>query len=198
MLIFGLELFPLPTIGLLNGWILLVIFYVAELGLVLSFPKGTRGRLFKYDHSKWTKRHRIVLIIGKILALIVLIVIIVSPLKLGTPVFYLGMLFYIIGLTGFIIALINYRNTPPNQPVIRGLYQYSRNPQVLTILIVMLGTSLAIGSGIILIILLISATLTRVRIIEEEKACLEQYGAAYREYMERVPRYLIIRTKSTK
>ena len=195
MQFFGLELFQILTIGLLNGWILLAIFYGIELVLVLSFPKGTRGRLFEYDHSKWTKHHRIILIIGKTFTLILIFLIIFSPLKLGTPVFYLGMLFYIIGLTGFIIAIVNYRNTPLDQPVTSGLYRYSRNPQVLTILIIMLGISLAVGSGIFLIILLFSTILTRVRIIEEEKACLKQYGDAYREYMERVPRYLIIRTK---
>jgi protein-S-isoprenylcysteine O-methyltransferase Ste14 len=192
---FGLELFQTLTIGVLNGWILLAVFYIIELILVLSFPKGTRRRLFEYDHSKWAKHHRIILIVGKTFALIIIILIIFSPLKLGTPVFYLGMIFYIIGLTGFIIAIINYRNTPLHQPVTRGLYRYSRNPQVLTILIIMLGISLAVGSGIFLIVLIISAILTRVRIIEEEKACLEQYGDAYREYMKQVPRYLIIRTK---
>ena len=196
MQLFGLELFQILTIGLLNGWILLAIFYSIELVLVLSFPKGTRRRLFEYDHSKWTKQHRIILLIGKTFAFIIIILVVFSPLKLGTPVFYLGMMFYIIGLTGFIIAIINYRNTPVDQPVTRGLYRYSRNPQVLTILIIMLGISLAVGSGIFIIVLLISAIFSRVRIIEEEKACLEQYGDAYREYMERVPRYLILRTKT--
>ncbi len=195
MQLFGLELFQILTIGLLNGWILLAIFYSIELVLVLSFPKGTRRRLFEYDHSKWTKQHRIILLIGKTFALIIIILIVFSPLKLGSTVFYLGMIFYIIGVAGFIMAIINYRNTPIDQPVTRGFYRYSRNPQVLTILIIMLGISLTVGSGIFLIVLLLSAILSRVRIIEEEKACLEQYGDAYREYMERVPRYLIIRTK---
>ena len=197
MQFFGLELFQILTIGLLNGWILLATFYIIELVLVLSFPKGARRRLFEYDHSKWKKHHRIILIIGKTFALILIILIIFSPLKLGTPMFYLGMIFYIIGLAGFIIAIINYKNTPLDQPVTQGLYRYSRNPQVLTILIIMLGISLAVGSVIFLIVLLISAILSRVRILEEEKACLEQYGDAYREYMERVPRYFLIRTKTS-
>jgi protein-S-isoprenylcysteine O-methyltransferase Ste14 len=133
--------------------------------------------------------------LGKTLALVVIILFFLSPLKLGTPIFYLGIIFYIIGVTGFIIAVINYRNTPLDQPVTRGLYQYSRNPQVLTLIIIMFGLGLAIGSGLVLIILTLSSILTRVRILEEERACLVQYGTAYREYMERVPRYLVVRTK---
>jgi protein-S-isoprenylcysteine O-methyltransferase Ste14 len=29
------------------------------------------------------------------------------------------------------------------------------------------------------------------RIVAEEKACLQQYGESYRSYMQRVPRYLL-------
>jgi hypothetical protein len=87
MQLFGLELFPVLAIALVNGWILLICFYLIELVLVLSFPKGTRKRLFEYDHSKWSKRHRIALVLGKTLALVMLILIFFSPLKIGTPVF---------------------------------------------------------------------------------------------------------------
>jgi protein-S-isoprenylcysteine O-methyltransferase Ste14 len=195
MQLFGLELFPVLSIALLNGWILLVGFYLIELLLVLSFPKGTRYRLFEYDRSKWSKRRRIAFIIGKIIALFTILIIFFSPLKISTPIFYLGIIVYLIGVTGFIIAVINYRNTSLNQPVTHGFYRYSRNPQILSIILVMLGAGLAIGSGFVLIIIIISSIFTRVRILEEERACLEQYGTAYREYMERVPRYLIVRTK---
>lgn len=116
-------------------------------------------------------------------------------MKIGTAFFYIGTIIYTIGLVGFIIALINFRNTPPDQPVTHGLYRYSRNPQVLTLIIIMIGIGFAVGSGIALIFLLISSIFTRGRLIEEEKVCLEQYGEAYREYLERVPRYLFIRTK---
>ncbi|MFX1510946.1 MAG: methyltransferase family protein [Promethearchaeota archaeon] len=195
MCLFGLELFPMLTLGLLNGWILLTIFFITELVLVLSFPKSTRGRLFEYAHSKWARHHRVMLIIGKTFGLLYILLLFFSPLKLSSPFFYLGMIFYIVGLSGFVIAIINFRSTPMNQPVTHGLYRYSRNPQILTILITMLGISLAVGSGMALILLLLSTVFSRVRIIEEEKACLAQYGEAYREYLERVPRYLIIRTK---
>jgi protein-S-isoprenylcysteine O-methyltransferase Ste14 len=198
MCLFGLELFPMLTLGLLNGWILLTIFFITELVLVLSFPKGMRGRLFEYTHSKWKTHRRVILIIGKTFGLLYILLLAFSPLKLSSPLFYLGMIFYIVGLTGFVIAIINFRNTPPNQPVTRGLYRYSRNPQILTMLVTMLGISFAVGSGVALIVLLLSTFFSRVRIIEEEKACLAQYGEAYREYLERVPRFLLIRTKVSK
>jgi len=191
----GMELFPTLTIGWWNGWILLVILYVVELILVLSFPKDRRGRLFEYDHSRWRKRHRALFVIGKSLSLICLLLIAFTPLKIDKPVFFLGLFIYAIGLVGFTIALDNFRNTPLDQPVTRGIYRISRNPQVLTLFIIVLGICLAIGSWVAVLVQFLSAIFNRARILEEEKACLENYGGSYRDYMKRVPRFLLIKTR---
>jgi len=189
-----MEIFPLLGLGLLNGWILLATFWVFELILVLMFPKGTRGRLFEYDHSRWSKKNRIIFVIGRILAFICLLFVFFSPLKIGSLIFLLGVIIYAIGVSGFVIALMSFKYTPRDQPVTRGFYRISRNPQVLSIFIMSLGMCLAIGSWIALFFLLLGALFSRARILEEEKACIEQYGEAYRTYMRRVPRYLMIKT----
>ncbi len=191
----GMELFPTLTIDWWNGWILLVILYIVELMLVLSFPKNRRGRLFEYDHSRWSKRHRALFVIGKSLSLICLLLIAFAPLKMDEPVFFLGLFIYTIGLVGFTIALVNFRNTPLDQPVTRGFYSISRNPQVLTLFIIVLGICLTIGSWIAVFVQFLSAIFNRVRLLEEEKACLENYGGNYQVYMKRVPRYLLIKTR---
>lgn len=128
-----MEIFPLIVLGLFNGWILLAIFWATEVMLVLTFPKETRGRLFQYDRSRWSRKHRALFIIGRFLAIVCLILVFLSPLKIGSANFLLGALIYIIGLAGFAIALINFRNTPMDQPVTCGFYRISRNPQVLNI-----------------------------------------------------------------
>jgi protein-S-isoprenylcysteine O-methyltransferase Ste14 len=189
-----MEIFPLLGLGLLNGWLLLAIFWVSELILVLIFPKGTRGRLFEYDHSRWSKKNRVLFVIGRILAFICLILVFFSPLKIESINFFVGVIIYAIGLSGFAIALISFRNTPKDKPVSRGFYRISRNPQVLSIFIISLGMCLAIGSWTALFFLILGAVFSRARILEEEKACIEQYGEAYRTYMSRVPRYLVIKT----
>ncbi|MFX1563819.1 MAG: methyltransferase family protein [Promethearchaeota archaeon] len=190
-----MEIFPLLGLGILNGWILLAIFWATEVIFVLMFPKGTRGRLFKYDHSRWSKKNRILFVIGRIIALICLILVFFTPLKIGSINFLLGIIIYAIGLTGFATALTNFKNTPKDQPVISGIYRISRNPQVLSIFIISLGMCLAIGSWIAILFLLVGGVFSRVRLLEEERDCLEQYGEAYRTYMTSVPRYLLIKTR---
>jgi protein-S-isoprenylcysteine O-methyltransferase Ste14 len=190
----GMELFPVVQVGWLNGWVLLAILWAVEGVLVLYFPKGSRGRLFEYDHSRWSRRHRVYLIVGKSLALVCIVLFVFTPLKVGTAAFALGVALYLTGLIGFAAALLSFRNTPADQPVIRGIYRVSRNPQVLTLFVTTLGIALAVGSWSALGVLILSAVFGRGRVLEEEKACLDRYGEAYRAYIKRVPRYLLIKT----
>jgi protein-S-isoprenylcysteine O-methyltransferase Ste14 len=98
---------------------------------------------------------------------------------------------YVLGFVGFVMALFNFKYTPMNQPVTEGLYRFSRNPQWVMFAIVMLSTGIAVGSGIAVLLLSVRIVFNHFRILGEERACLEQYGDAYREYMERAPRYML-------
>ena len=63
------------------------------------------------------------------------------------------------------------------------------------LLVAGVGISLAIGSWIALLLLVTASLFGRSRILAEERALLEQYGNSYRDYVERVPRYLLIKTR---
>ena len=98
-------------------------------------------------------------------------------------------------MAGFVIALLNFKKTPFDQPVTRGLYRISRHPQQLMFFISFFGICIAIGSWLALLILIISKFFGHFRTLEEEKACLEQYGDSYRAYIKSVPRYFLIKTR---
>ena len=189
-----MELILTLKIGWLNGWILLVILYLIFGILLLAFPKDVRVRLYEYDRSSWSKTRRAFYIIGKLLALICLILIIFTPLKIRANIFIPGIILFALGLAGFITALFNFKNTSPNQPVARGLYRISRHPQVIMLFIMSIGICIAIGSWLVLFIMIVSSLFLHFRDLAEEKACLERYGDAYRNYIKLVPRYFLIRT----
>lgn len=98
---------------------------------------------------------------------------------------------YSLGLIGFVIALLNYKNTPVDQPVTSGLYRISRHPQQLTISVSFLGISIAIGSWLAFAFIIIGVIGAHYKILAEEEACLEQYGESYKNYMEHIPRYFL-------
>jgi protein-S-isoprenylcysteine O-methyltransferase Ste14 len=185
-----MELFPALQIGWLNGWVLLCILY-SVFGILLLALSGEVVRRL-YDRSGWSKTQRALTLLGKLMAVIWLAFVIFTPLKLGSWVFILGTTIFALGLAGFVVALFNYKNTPLNQPVTRGLYRISRNPQAFMLLLSFGGISIAIGSWVALLILVISLVSHHVRVLAEEQSCLKQYGDSYRAYMKRVPRYFLL------
>jgi protein-S-isoprenylcysteine O-methyltransferase Ste14 len=185
-----MELFPDLEFGLLNGWILLGFHVLLQGSLMLIFPKDVNERLL--DRSTWTKKQRLFLILGKIFSLATLVLIILTPLKIDSPLLIIGIVVYLIGLAGLVVSMINFRDTAPNSLVSKGLYRVSRHPQIVSLFILFTGMSIAIGSWVAFFTLLMSRILQHYAILAEEEACLTQYGDAYRSYMEQVPRYLFI------
>ena len=184
-----MEFLPTLELGWLNGWILICLLYLIYGILLWTFPKNVVARL--YDKSGRTKRQRISIYLGSLLAFIYFALIIFTPLKIGSKVFTLGIFLYALGLAGFVIALINFKNTPLDQLATEGLYRISRHPQQLMFFISFLGICIAIGSWLALCIQIISSLFLHSRILAEEKACLQRYGDEYRDYMKRVPRYFL-------
>lgn len=184
-----MELVPTLKFGWLNGWILLCLLCLIEGFLLIVFPKDVVTRLF--DRSGWDKKQRTFTVIGKLFSLACLILIILTPLKIGSSALVAGTILYILGLVGLIIAILNFRNTPLGQPVTGGFYRLSRHPQILMLFVVFMGICVAIGSWLALLILMISKLVQHLGILAEEEACLERYGDSYRAYMKRVPRYFL-------
>jgi protein-S-isoprenylcysteine O-methyltransferase Ste14 len=112
------------------------------------------------------------------------------PLKLGTVWFYAGLIIFLAGLVINIIATTNFATTPMNEPVTGGVYHYSRHPIYAALFLIYFSVSIASASWIFLLVTIIWAVLLGISVRDEERYCLERYGPAYREYMNRTPRWL--------
>lgn len=184
-----MELFPKLGIGWLNGWVLFAFELLIQGSLLLVFPKDVVSRLF--DRSGWSKKQKVFTILGKVFSLACLVLIILTPLKVNSIVFITGSIAYIIGLAGLVVAMLNYKDTPPDQPVTKGVYRISRHPQLVALFVLFSGICIAIGSWPALFALAISRLLQHFGILAEEEVCLKQYGESYRAYMKQVPRYFL-------
>ena len=106
--------------------------------------------------------------------------------QIGTTIFTIGMLAYAAGMITFGRANVD-------SPIRTGVYRYSRHPHYVSSFIAWMGASLAMQSLVVPAAwLLLFAMMHRTNKIEEQ-ACLEQYGDAYREYMNQTPRYLLLK-----
>jgi protein-S-isoprenylcysteine O-methyltransferase Ste14 len=184
-----MALFPPLRAAWLNGWILLVIYGLVFGVTVRSFPKDVIARL--YDKSHWTRAQRALTVVGKVISTILFALLAFSPLQIGHPVFIIGSALFVLGLIGLVIALVDFKNAEPGRPATNGLYRVSRNPQWVTLVIMFVGSCLAIGSWAALLLFALAAVCYHVRILAEERSCLKRYGDAYRDYLARVPRYLL-------
>jgi protein-S-isoprenylcysteine O-methyltransferase Ste14 len=184
-----LEWLPALKLGWFNGWFMLAVFYLIFSFLMLLFPKDVVVKLFSI--SGWSRQQRILFSIGKLFSFSCLGIIIFSPLKIGQGIFVTGGVVFLLGFVGMMVALFNFRNTAPDQPVTQGFYRVSRNPQWMSLATMILGTCIAIGSWAAIILLLIAAVFYHFRILGEERACLNRYGEVYQNYLKRVPRYVL-------
>jgi protein-S-isoprenylcysteine O-methyltransferase Ste14 len=182
-----MELLPAMKMGWLNGWIPILAFYLPFGLLMLIWPKDIVKKL--YAVSGWSKTERMMSLAGKPFALTALGLVIFTPLKLGQSVFWIGGAIFLLGLVVMFIALFDYRYTPADQAVERGLYRYSRNPQWFGLMLIFIGAGVMVGSGIAVLCILGAIIFYHFRILGEERACLAAYGEPYREYLEQVPRY---------
>ena len=182
---------PEFEVGLINGWLPLVIYLAGFLLAVASFSKAARERLFEDPKYSMPTGIKIVRQIGQLGMIAFIGMMVFTPLKLGTPVFIIGVLIYLLGYALLISALSSFRKTPENQAVVAGSYRWSRNPQWVGLMFVFFGAALMVGVALYLGILLLIAIIYHLQILGEEKLCLEQYGDEYRTYMESVPRYFL-------
>ncbi len=80
---------------------------------------------------------------------------------------------------------------PPKKLVVEGPYRYSRNPMISGVVIVLLGELIIFGSIPLLIWFLYFTITNLIYIMKREEPMLEQkFGDEYREYKQKVPRFI--------
>jgi protein-S-isoprenylcysteine O-methyltransferase Ste14 len=184
-----MDLFPALKFSWLNGWLLLVFEFLIQGSLLLIFPKPVVTRLF--DRSGWSVSQRLFTILGKVFSLACLLLIILTPLQINASLFSVGLILYALGIAGLVTAMLNFKATPPDQPVTKGVYKFSRHPQIVSLFFIFLGISLAIGSWAALCALLLSKLFQHFGLLAEEEVCLKRYGESYRAYLKKIPRYFL-------
>ena len=104
--------------------------------------------------------------------------------------FYGGVIYYCIGIILCLIATMNFAFPNAEGLNTNGLYYFSRKPMYIAYFVYFLGTCLLTQSGILFAILVFFQISAHWIILSEERWCIEKFGNSYKEYMDKVPRYL--------
>ncbi|GAF99812.1 unnamed protein product [marine sediment metagenome] len=184
-----MSITPVVEIGLWNAWIFMLL-VLLPLPLVVLFRKGVFKKTASIHASILTGTENKIFIFSKIIMLSIFIYSIFLPLQLGTIWFSIGLPIYLLGLILQTIAWVNVATSPVDKPVTKGLYRYSRHPMYVNIPLIFIGMGIASASWLFLLLSIILIITHFYNAIPEERECLEAYGNAYREYMDRTPRWI--------
>lgn len=113
----------------------------------------------------------------------------------------LAILFAIAGIALVVTAMLAFRNASttvdPFRPeeasklVAHGIFSYSRNPMYISLLLVLIGWAIWLGSPANIILLIFFVTyITAYQIKPEEKALSAVFGEAYEDYRSKVRRWV--------
>jgi protein-S-isoprenylcysteine O-methyltransferase Ste14 len=183
-----MSLIPAFDIGVWNAWIFIVPYLLVNFGVPLLF---VRRKSTFWTFPSYTRLEKTCLVAAQVIMCCLCIYSIFLPLAIGMAWFYAGLPIYLLGLAFITIAMLTFIATPVDKPNTTGLYRFSRHPMYLGIFLVYIGISTACASWVYLLLALaLLATYRNVFIIPEERMCCEKFGDAYREYMNKIPRWI--------
>jgi protein-S-isoprenylcysteine O-methyltransferase Ste14 len=189
-----MSFMPAFEIGVWNAWIFLLVglfLHMVPPMLASQFNKKLNNKFSEAPADIYLyKNERIISNISLVLLLLLFFYIIFLPLKLATPWFYTGIAIFLLAEIIYMITFFPWAATPAGKPVTTGIHRYSRHPMYLSLYLQLIGVGIATASWLFLLLTAVLMILFHNSVVPEERGCLEKYGDAYREYMERTPRWL--------
>ena len=187
-----MSIMPELELGFWNAWIFTIILYAAAfLPLAMHSEQAEERMAGEPSGSELNSETRIAHIVTHAIIMpFTLIFSIFLPIELGTWWFYLGLPIYLIGLVMVLMFSISFATAPLGEPLVKGVYAISRHPQYVGFFLAYLGIGVACASWVFMLCALVWIVAWRFGVIEEERILLEKYGEAYRQYMNRTPRWI--------
>ena len=181
-----MSIIPTFELGLWNAWVFMVpSLLVMLLWLRVMTKKRAPGADMRMSKSKLS-----FCLVSKFIYFAAVIYSVFMPLKLGAVWFYVGLPITLTGLVGSLMVVVNWASTQAGEPVTRGIYRWSRHPGYVTEVLLLSGVSIISASWVFLLFPIMVGVGAVYFIEMEEAQCIGHYGNAYREYMDRTPRWI--------
>ncbi|MFX0201204.1 MAG: methyltransferase family protein [Candidatus Hodarchaeota archaeon] len=183
-------LIPAFELGLWNAWIFVLSFFSLFIAFKILDHLGGKKRSSRPDKPPFNAKEEKLYGISQLAIWASNIYSVFLPLRLDTAWFYAGLSIFLFGMVFTFLAGISLDATPMDRPATKGLYRISRNPIYLGCFLIYIGISIACASWFFLLLTAIWIVLYDILVAPEERWCLEKYGGAYREYINRTPKWI--------
>jgi protein-S-isoprenylcysteine O-methyltransferase Ste14 len=183
-------LIPEFELGLWNAWIFVLLSLLIGFVSWLLIGKKALKKFRIVPNVPETSAEKISDKIYLVLSLASMVYSVFLPIKLGTSWFYAGLTIWLLSEVMGLISFVSFGTTPLDKLVTKGTYRISRNPICLSGFLANVGIGIACASWVFLLYAAVDIILMRISIGAEERFLLEKYGAAYREYIDSIPRWI--------
>jgi len=112
------------------------------------------------------------------------------PLQIGNAWFYIGLVIFISALVMRLMTTISFATTPVDKPFTSGIYRILRHPIYFSGFLLNLSIGIVCASWVIMLCAILWIAFFHIVVPAEERFLVGQYGNAYREYMNRTPRWI--------
>jgi protein-S-isoprenylcysteine O-methyltransferase Ste14 len=185
-----MSLVPAFKIGVWNAWIFMIWPWLDMLAVRLVGSDVYQRASGLPSEMKTSRQYRVGSYASMAVDTMAVAYSIFLPLKLGTIWFYAGLAIFLIGLVVLTAATVNFATTPMDVPITKGIYHYSRHPMYLASLLIYFSVGITAASWVFLLVFVVQSVFIRIAAVGEERYCLEKYGDAYREYIDKTSRWL--------
>jgi protein-S-isoprenylcysteine O-methyltransferase Ste14 len=187
-----MSLIPVLKIGIWNAWILWVLQFLLMIFPNFFMSEDAKSRTKRAPQFVPFRRTEKILAHSTHMVIMPFSIIysIFLPLQIGTAWFYLGLAIFISALAMNLMTTISFAATPLDKPVTSGIYRISRHPIYLSGFLLNLSIGIVGASWIMMLCAILWIFFFHIVVPTEERFLLGQYGDAYREYMNRTPRWI--------
>ncbi|MBP1925227.1 protein-S-isoprenylcysteine O-methyltransferase Ste14 [Sedimentibacter acidaminivorans] len=172
----------------MNGFLLLIPFILIRFGFLSILNKeGLKRAAF---FAPLIGREKAAYLFYQISNILIFIYLFFLKITTDSYWFYAGLVTYGLGILLCLASVSNFAKPSENGINLKGLYRISRNPMYVSYFIYFLGCVLLTRSWILLTILMVFQISTHWIILSEERWCIKKFGVEYKNYMNKVRRYI--------
>ena len=170
------------------GVLLLAPFFLLRFGLLSLVNKAAVGRAAYF--APMPEREKAAYWIYQVSNLLLLLFVLFSKVQAVPPLLYGGAALYAAGLLLLAASVMAFAHPAEDGFSRTGVYRLSRNPMYAAYFLYFLGCSMLARSWLSAAVTLIFQVSAHWVIRAEERWCVQQYGDAYKQYMQKVRRYI--------
>ena len=185
-----MSIIPAFELGLWNAWILKLL---GILAVAVTGSLSNKQAMKKFGEKFTVPQSKAEEVSGRLISLLSLPFILYSfflPLRLGTFWFYVGLSICFLAFVIAFSSVVSFTTTSLDRLVTKGTYRVSRNPICLAGFLLEFGIGLACASWVFILYAMVDLILMNTMLKAEERFLLDKYGDAYRDYMNRTPRWI--------